>query len=154
LNDPTLAYVFDLDGVWLNNSHRLHHLEAKDYDTYYNPAVMLGDGLMWGGINLAHELSRNGKIIVVTGRPERTRVFTEAQVLITGVSVDQLVMRSDDDRRENHVYKTSVANTLRLPYWDLRLWVDDNPKVAAAMDELGIPTLLTAGVGQVFTKGV
>ena len=108
--------VFDIDGTLANNDHRQHHLDKspKDWDGFFsemdkdtlNEAVTVIHGIMaeWLEFN-GKEIASRFTIILLTGRTERWRLKTEDWLDCHDIIRDQLIMRADDDRREDHEYK-------------------------------------------------
>lgn len=155
------GYVFDADGVLWDNTHRLpliaHEPTDADWDAYYDPDNIAADPEIPGGVALARQLMRLGKLIIVTGRRRSAREATIRQLHKAQLSWPGrealVITRDNGDRRPNHEFKLEVARTLRPPWWDIPLWVDDNPKVATPLGTLGITVLVTRGVGQFQTEG-
>ena len=151
------CYVFDVDGVLLDNAHRLKYIQGekdeRDWSTYFS--LMEYDTPIGSNVRLARELGGMHALVAVTGRPERFHTKTAVALHDAGVRVERLICRSDSDRRPNHEYKQGVARNLIAEGWDIRLWVDDNPRVATVLrEEVGVPVAVVAGVGQFMTEGL
>jgi phosphoglycolate phosphatase-like HAD superfamily hydrolase len=155
-------FVFDIDGVLLDNGHRLHHIAGKskdkDWDTYLSDEEMAKDTPISGGIVLMAELLiRNVTVAAVTGRPERRRSTTVTSlskaglVHFWGAGARHLHMRTDGDRRPNTEFKVEKASLLADVYGtEITLWVDDHPGLDEAFKTAGlsIPVLAIQGAGQ------
>lgn len=103
----------DIDGVLANCSHRLHYLDKKDYDSFYKEVVndvpYVRDRTAVNEI----ESTYNGRVVLLTGRPERTREDTmkwlrEYYDLPEGM---EMLMRDDKDHRKSPELKSELALT-------------------------------------------
>ena len=144
------CYVFDIDGVLANNQHRLGYItgKQKNWPAYHSAAKR--DTPLPGGLALAKLLAADAPVLAVTGRPHRlldvTRGWFDDHG--DGFAPHEIITRADVDHRPNHVFKVDVAQWLNDAGWTVRLWVDDNPRVLAPLTQVGVPTLIVAGVGQ------
>ena len=68
--------IFDIDGTLSDPSERLHFLEKKDWDGFYN--ACMNDTPVHHVIYLLQELSKNHSIYILTGRPEKIKDKTLA----------------------------------------------------------------------------
>lgn len=128
-NRDKRVLFLDIDGILANCSHRLHYLNNKDYDNFYKEVVndvpYVRDRTALNA--LADEY--HGKIVLLTGRPERTRKDTEVWLTrYYDVPADTvIVMRKDDDHRK----ATEVKAELALKY------VEDNDiKACMVLDDI------------------
>lgn len=132
--------ICDIDGVLADCSHRLHYLQEKDYDAFYANENLVKDKPIIEGIDLTHALKAlNGSyIILLTGRPERTRRMTEMWLENNMVFYDRLLMREDGDYRPSPKVKTELLfknmphNMGFNPYF-LGYFIDDDPKNVKAV---------------------
>lgn len=70
--------VFDMDGTITNLGHRLHFIEDKnnqDWENFFQSCDK--DSLNEWALKLAQSLCGSYEIIIVSGRPERTRTKSE-----------------------------------------------------------------------------
>jgi len=145
--DPCKYTVFyvDIDGVLADIQHRLTHKDKKDYDAFYG-LTMADDEPDQCGINFVealikgyqHGIVENTKIVVVlvTGRPERTRSITELWLQAnTPALYDQMnnmLMREDGDHRSSEIVKTELISQYIAEedlIMDAEHWfIDDDPK--------------------------
>lgn len=115
-------WLLDVDGVIANNKHRLHFITDKNYDKFYNVDMVASDtvipefdvieGMITGGSYLDNE------VILVTGRPERTRDITMKWIkynypsLYPFINDDDSMFRKDHDYRKSHVVKAKMVKDL------------------------------------------
>lgn len=98
--------IFDLDGTISNLDHRLHHIkkDPQDWEEFFNSCDE--DGLNDWSYHLALSLSADFEIIIVSGRPERTREKTEAWLLEQVFPFDKLILvRKDGDHTPDEMLK-------------------------------------------------
>lgn len=102
----------DIDGVIADCSHRLHFQKAKDYDAFYSADNMLRDEVIVKGRDLVRLLLNTGyaervDLVLLTGRPNRTRVATEAWLDHNAhiYSFEDMIMRHDGDYRPSNIIK-------------------------------------------------
>jgi hypothetical protein len=138
--DPRPIAVVDLDGVVTDVRSRLRHLEGrrKDWDAFF--AGIPDDPPLVEGLAVVRRLLDDHEVVLLTGRPERTRADTEAWLRRQGLPRLRLLMRSDDDRRparqlkRGHVRRLAAGRTLAVV-------VDDDPAVCEALEADGWPVL-------------
>lgn len=115
--------ILDIDGVIADCSHRLHFQQAKDYDAFYSAENMLKDEVIVRGKNLARNLAYGEysmdrcDIFFLTGRPERTRLVTEAWMDHNDIYLrpEAMIMRRDGDYRPSDIVK---SQGLLKYFWD------------------------------------
>lgn len=148
MNDQTL-YIFDLDGVLFDNSHRQHLLPKGDGSTTEQ----------WDAFNLAcehdapithmwqflAELLRGGnQVMFLTGRSEVCRrqtmwAITKASLETSGTSFhigNKLVMRPVDDHRPAHEFKRDVIKPISQLEQRRIVLVDDDLRIIEACRDL------------------
>jgi hypothetical protein len=133
--------VFDIDGVLADVRHRLHHLQSrpKDWHGFFAAAVL--DPVLEEGRLALHEAQAAGSTIVyVTGRPRRWRRDTQDWLARHGLPDGPLHMRPNHDRRPARFYKADVISGIAAED-DLVAVIDDDDKVVAHLQELGLPVL-------------
>jgi len=131
------VYVFDIDGVLLYAGssliYRLGTLEPLSHpsmNSKFSRRVTPRDL----GIKLLMDRSVKGRVILVTGRPERKRGLTIAQLKELGVykHIDALLMRRDDDCRPEWEVKPELLEAfVDNPYSVLEIH-EDNERVLKA----------------------
>jgi len=108
------CFVFDVDGVLVDPSRRYREALRRSrgdrdffWELFLSPSLMALDEPRRLGINLLLDRLKRGRVIIVTGRPERLRRVTINQLSGFGVPikrVDAVLMREDGDlRKEWHV---------------------------------------------------
>ncbi len=123
--DRVRLAIFDIDNTLIDSTERfrksleevagrrvesLEELGPEErnrfWDVFLSPKYLHLDRPMERGIK--ELLERRGEgyyILILTGRPERMREVTVEQLREIGVEYDALLMRRDDDRRPDHIYK-------------------------------------------------
>lgn len=133
--------VIDIDGVLADVGHRLHHLERrpKDWDGFF--AAARSDPGHAQGLALASELAEHHDVVLLTGRPERCRIDTDAWLAEHNVVHDLLVMRPSGNRRPAAEVKVALLEILARDR-RVAILVDDDPAVTAAAASAGYPVRL------------
>ena len=128
--------VVDIDGVLADPSHRQHHLNSrpKNWDGFF--ASVSDDELIERGRTMVEELAAEHEIVLLSGRPERTRADTEAWLAEHGIRYARLVLRDDDDHRPAGWMKADLIRRIGAPE-EVALVVDDEPKVVATLTRRG-----------------
>jgi phosphoglycolate phosphatase-like HAD superfamily hydrolase len=136
--DPPIAVV-DLDGVLADVRHRLRHVEGarKDWAVFF--AGIPDDPPLAEGLAVLDQLLAEGHdIVILTGRPERTRTDTERWLARHGLPRLRVIMRRDGDRRPARQVKRALVRRLATSR-TIAFVVDDDPAVCAALEADGWP---------------
>lgn len=144
----TKFIVSDLDGTLADCSHRVHFVKTvpKDWQAFFagvpydTPRRDVFDQVMRDYLNQIQEHGvEKVKFIIVSARPERTRVATEEWLEQHGMlhDVAAILMRSDTDSRQDDVVKREIYEKYLKPYQVLRVY-DDRPRVVRVWKELGL----------------
>lgn len=100
----------DIDGILADPAHRLHYLEAKDYDNFYKEVVNDAPFVRDRRALTDLEERYNGNIVYLTGRPERTREDTLNWLKkYYDFSDHPMLMRKDEDHRKSPELKAEMA---------------------------------------------
>ena len=132
--------VFDVDGVFADVRHRLHHVERrpKDWDAFFGAA--LDDPPLEQGVALAKASAEDCDVVYVTGRPERSRADTLTWFRRHGLPEGELRMRDDRDRRPARVAKPGLLRRLAGDR-PVAVVVDDDLQVCDAYEAAGYRVL-------------
>ena len=132
------AVVFDIDGTVADCRHRQHHAskEIPDWEAFFAGADL--DDPLAQGVALAFEHAADGRLIWLTGRPERYRSNTVAWLQALGLPTADLHMRPDDDMRPAAVFKAERLAQIAAGQ-EILLVVDDDDLVVVALREAGWP---------------
>jgi len=136
--------IVDLDGVLADVRHRLHHIEGarKDWDAFF--AGIPDDPPLAEGLAVLARLVADGhEIVLLTGRPERTRADTERWLQEQGLPRVRLIMRREGDRRPARQVKRSLVRRLARER-TVAVVVDDDPAVCDALEADGWPVFRAA----------
>ena len=130
--------VFDIDGVLADATHREHFVlqRPKDWDAFF--AAVGQDAVIEAGRNRLLAAARDHEIVLVSGRPERTRTDTQSWLDRNGMGSHRLVLRPDDDRRRAAVAKVELVAALAAVD-SVAAIVDDDPSVVEALTARGYP---------------
>ena len=133
--------VCDIDGVLADATHRQHHVESRprDWDAFF--AAVGADPLLPEGAAMVAELARDHEVVLLSGRPERTRADTEAWLARHGVPHARLVLRPDADHRPAHVLKAEQIRLIGSPE-AVAIVVDDDARVVDRLGSAGYRTRL------------
>jgi phosphoglycolate phosphatase-like HAD superfamily hydrolase len=133
-------FVFDLDGTLADCSHRLHHLDAKDWRGFF--AACGQDVPIPHAIEVMLTLADGHDVEIWSGRSDEVRAETRAWLEINGINPGHLTfMRKAGDRRPDDVVKREfLAKSNRRP----DLIFDDRDRVVAMWRAEGIPCFQVA----------
>lgn len=137
---------FDLDGTLSNGKHRNHLVPKPEdahacssWEAHYNAAGE--DAPIRETIKVLEALSVTGyRIVILTGRCEKSRKLTEDWLARYYVGYDKLIMRSADDERPDILYKEEEL--LKLGLDNILCCFDDLEHVATMMRGLGLTCYL------------
>lgn len=150
----TKFIVSDMDGTLADCTHRLHFVkkgegEPKDWKSFFanvsydTPRLEVYDQVMKDFLNAVQEYGvEKVKFIIVSARPERCRKDTEEWLEQHGMmhDVSAILMRGDNDSRQDDIVKREIYEKYLKPYEVLRVY-DDRPRVLRVWEELGIDTV-------------
>ena len=105
-------YVFDIDGVLADPTHRLHHIQSdpKDWDRFFAYEEIMGDAPREREVLLLRALFRARQgITLITGRSEQARKATERWLRDHRIPFDALYMRRKGDHRPDHIVKPELV---------------------------------------------
>lgn len=102
-------YVFDLDGTLADCSHRLHHLDAKDWRSFF---AACGEDKLIEHVRLIFwRLAGDGnRVEIWSGRSDECRAETEAWLERHDLYPDALLMRTAGDKRPDDMVKAEFLN--------------------------------------------
>ena len=118
------AFIFDLDGVLADNSHRQHFLDKsprpskQDWLDFFSASSR--DSLYSDTAQLFKTLQAAGyKILIVTGRSEDWHGVTEGWLSSFGLVPDQLLERRHLDFRKDWEVKSEIYRTQIQPFYSI-----------------------------------
>ena len=136
------AFIFDIDGVLSNPSHRIEHANNKDWDKFNSIAYL--DKPITGSVHICRsvDFANNHEIIFMTGRPEKFRDLTQKWLIdniFSGVQRRKLnlIMRPNGDFRRSSEYKLSEYEKLKNSYNIIGVF-EDNEYVVKMWQEQGL----------------
>jgi hypothetical protein len=149
--DQRPVAVIDLDGVVADVRHRLHFLEStpKDWDNFF--AGIPDDPVLAEGRAVVERLSADHEIVYLTGRPQSTRVDTEAWLERSGLPQARLIMRRAGDRRPARIAKPELLRSYASSGRTIGVVVDDDLQVCEALERDGWPVLCADWMGRAET---
>ncbi len=116
------TFVFDIDGVLFDVSRRLsiakqysHGNEREFWKYFFQEELLKYDIPRKIGIELLLDRLSMGRIIIVTGRPNRLRLATLNQLSNFGIPIDkisEILMRKDNDYRKGYIVKEEMIKIL------------------------------------------
>ena len=130
--------VFDIDGVLADATHRQHHLASrpKDWSSFF--AEVGADPVIAAGVQRYRDESARHEIVLMSGRPERTRLDTQAWLARHGLGEPRLILREDADFRPAAVVKSELIALVGPPA-QVAVVVDDDEAVVARLAAMGYP---------------
>ena len=138
------SVVFDIDGVLADASHRQHFLEQrpKDWDGFF--AAVGDDDVIEEGRARMLAAAADAEVVLVSGRPERTRTATRRWLADHGMGTPRLMLRADSDYRLAPVVKAELLTSCEQG-GDIVAIIDDDVAVVKALAAMGYPAELFPG---------
>ena len=143
------AVIIDLDSTLYNIDHRLPYIleSPKDWKSF-NGSINEDKLNKWCKDLLMGYNRRRYAIILLTGRSvkiqQQTILKLKQDGLERGLQYHTLIMRPDGDTRKDFIMKLENYHDYIEPFYDVKLAIDDRPKVIEMWKWLGIQTLWVA----------
>jgi phosphoglycolate phosphatase-like HAD superfamily hydrolase len=105
--------IFDIDGTLADVSERIHHVrkKPKNWNAFFQG--MAQDKAIHSMVRLCNILHASGiQIILCSGRSEEHRQQTIEWLATQGVNYHDLLLRKDNDRRQDSVVKREMLANL------------------------------------------
>lgn len=131
--------VCDLDGTLANMTHRVHHLEEKNWDAFFD-AVKDDTVNLWCQLLLQAMHGRGYEVIFVTGRNSRCREATREWLDNVGFGCCMVHMRKEDDRRPDYELKAEIYDQY-LKDRDILFVLEDRQQVVDMWRSKGLTVL-------------
>lgn len=110
--DAGYDVVFDLDGTLADNSHRIPNPVPEGFDYEATAKHVVTDAPILSTVSalMDHHETYGDRIIILTGRAESGRQYTEEWLRLHGIYelCDMVIMRPDDDRRPAPDFKLAM----------------------------------------------
>jgi len=140
-------YVFDIDGVLADHSHRFHHIDKdpKDWTSYF--AEAFADAPIAHGVELLQTLvPPDGHVVFATGRSDECYAATMAWLKehVTQGRKFMLYMRRQGDHRGDNELKIDFLNSMKAINIEPRIWFEDRSRVVGALRAEGVNVYQTA----------
>ena len=146
------AVIFDMDGTLANVSSIRHYLRKwdeskgrsiKDFNAFHAESVNVPPHFhVVNAAQVAHMLGH--AVLVVTARRHMWRNHTAWWLAMHDVPSDMLMMRNDNDNRQDYEVKRDMLATIRKAYNVIHAW-DDNPSIVRLWSEHDIPVSVVPG---------
>jgi len=131
--------IIDIDGVLADGAHRQHLVRAKRWKEFFDAAH--GDAPIAETAVLLRLLDPDLVVVLLTGRPVRTRKATITWLAEHGYRWNLLVMKEDTDFRRSTLAKREAVAALRDLGFTPTLALDDEPGNVDMFRAEGIPCL-------------
>jgi len=105
--------IFDIDGTLADVSERIHHVrkKPKNWNAFFQG--MAQDKAIHSMVRLCNLLYASGiQIILCSGRSEEHRQQTIEWLAQQGVNYHDLLLRKDNDRRQDSVVKCEMLTAI------------------------------------------
>mgnify|MGYP006374936925 FL=1 len=135
--------IFDLDGTLADISHRRIKLAPPSPDWRGFNSAMEGDTPNIAVVDLYKTIwsSKRYNLIIVSGRSEEFRKFTEQWLFWNDIPFSELLMRKKSDFRSDHIVKEELLIQIRDRWGDIAFAVDDRQQVVDMWRRNGITCL-------------
>ena len=113
-----MIVICDIDGTIADNSRRLQFYGNRntgwitDWDAFYADEQLATDTPIALGILGLNRLRKMATVVLMTGRPEKTRKATEAWLKANGLDGLAMYMRADGDHRPATVFKKETLEKI------------------------------------------
>jgi len=144
------ALIVDMDGTLASARWRDHVLSSPATDAEWDRLFELSadDPVVPHVAQFARDAALDHvDVVIATGRPERCRELIGRWLDRNDIPYSALLLRADADRRPTWAAKADMVAQVVLPRWEVRGAIDDDPRVAGAFAELGVPTRLVDDPG-------
>jgi phosphoglycolate phosphatase-like HAD superfamily hydrolase len=132
------CYLFDIDGTIADCSHRVHHIENKDWRAFF--AACGDDAPIPHIIELAQDLTSAGRVIVyVSGRSDECRRQTSIWLGRHELPAGALYMRKAGDHRPDNLVKAELLDQVIADGFEPIMAFDDRNQVVKMWRERGVP---------------
>ena len=146
------AVIFDMDGTLANVSSIRHYLKRwdeskgrsiKDFNAFHAESVNVpAHSHVVNAAQMAHMLGH--AVLIVTARRHMWRNHTAWWLAMHDVPSDMLMMRNDNDNRQDYEVKRDMLATIRNAWHVIHAW-DDNPSIIQLWQEENIPVSVVPG---------
>lgn len=143
----TKTVLVDYDGTLADTRQRKHLIQGDTPDWRAYSMECAGDRPVRGVIELLDHLTAGYNVIVWSGGLECSRKIRERWLSLAHVRYTELILRPDNDRRDNVALKLDYLKRLLAQGFKPVLAIDDYPAVLEALSARGIKGLLVARDG-------
>ncbi|MGN7503565.1 MAG: LNS2 domain-containing protein [Alphaproteobacteria bacterium] len=135
--------LFDLDGTLADITHRRKFLESPNPDWKSFNKNMGDDTPNKPVVSLYKSLwdTNQYEIIILTGRNEKFRSITEQWLAWNEIPFGSLLMRADNDYRQDHIIKEEMLKHLLSKGKKILFSIDDRQQVVDMWRRNGITCL-------------
>ena len=135
-----MKVIFDIDGTLCNIDHLLPLWET-DRERFF---ARLGEAKAIEPVKTLFNVTYEYFGVLYTSRPEKTRTTTAIWCQENGIYYDELLMRADDDDRDDVESKVDMLQKAGLTPEKVLFIVEDRTKVVVKLRELGYTVLQCA----------
>lgn len=135
--------IFDLDGTLANINHRRIHLSTTNTDWKAFNSAMGDDVPNKPIVDLYKTLwdSQRYQLVIVSGRSDEYRKFTEQWLSWNEIPFSELIMRKKGDSRSDHIVKEEILKQIQSLNKEIAFVVDDRQQVVDMWRSNGITCL-------------
>ncbi len=135
--------IFDLDGTLADIGHRRKNLDPVSPDWKSFNAAMSEDAPNNPVVQLYKTLwsSEDYRLIIVSGRSDEFRAFTERWLVWNEIPFSALFMRKKYDHRPDHIVKEEFLREIRKKWGEVLFVVDDRRQVVDMWRRNGVTCL-------------
>ena len=128
--------IFDIDGTLMDETHRAHHRDKKDWETYFSLCGL--DEPIHDIIKLTHEYKSKGyEVWIMSGRSVSCEKDTLESFEKHNVVFDKMKLRGEGNFIPDFVIKPAWAKKI-IGLERIEVVYDDNPKVIEAFRKKGL----------------
>lgn len=135
--------IFDLDGTLADINHRRIHLSTNNPNWKSFNSAMGDDTPNKPIVDLYKTLwdSQRYQLVIVSGRSDEYRKFTEQWLSWNEIPFSELIMRKKGDSRSDHIVKEEILKQIQSLNNEIAFVVDDRQQVVDMWRRNGITCL-------------
>ena len=140
------AIIIDIDGTLSDSNHRKHFVEGEEKDwTSFNESMIVDKPNVWCKKIVSAMVDQHDvEVLLITGRFEKYKDFTEDWLYRYSIPYEKLWMRPDEDHQPDTELKQKIYEEHIKDKYEVIFAIDDRKRVVDMWRKLGIICLQCA----------